>query len=117
MDKGRAVATFIDPLEINDKSGRIMLGVRHYLCAEKGKDMIRDDFMGFILEVCIIDAEVGVEPVDLASDEFARNKALEKGKISDRLIRHWIDVTQTLLATSSSTRARCSSLPLKTGVV
>lgn len=80
MDKGRAVATFIDPLEINDKSGRIMLGVRHYLCAEKGKDMIRDDFMGFILEVCIIDAEVGVEPVDLASDEFARNKALEKGK-------------------------------------
>jgi hypothetical protein len=36
--------------------------------------------MGFILEVSIIDAEVGVEPVDFSSDEFMGNKALGKRK-------------------------------------
>jgi hypothetical protein len=42
VDEGRAVATLIDPLEINDKSRGIMFGVRHYLCTKEGKDMIGD---------------------------------------------------------------------------
>lgn len=97
-----------------------MLGVRHYLGAEQGDDMVGDDFMGFVLEVGIIDTEVRIEPVDFSSDEFARDEALRDSEIGDRIMSHWFRVSrdyQTLPATSCSTSARCSSLPWNTGVV
>lgn len=55
-----------------------MLGVRQDLRTEERDDVIRDDTSGFVLEVGVVDAEVGVEPVDLASDELAWNEPLRK---------------------------------------
>jgi hypothetical protein len=38
--------------------------------------MIGYDLSRFIQEICVIDAEVGVEPPDLVGDEFVGYKAL-----------------------------------------
>ena len=38
--------------------------------------MIRDDFNGLVKEVCVIDAEVRVEPLDLMCYELPRDEAL-----------------------------------------
>lgn len=69
----------------------------------------------FILEIGIIDSEVGVEPVDFAGDELLGNEALE-----DEEGQKWNceleESEETFAATSAWTWARCSSLPLNTGV-
>ena len=38
--------------------------------------MVRYDLSRFILKVGVVDAEVGVEPLDLIGDKFTRNKSL-----------------------------------------
>jgi hypothetical protein len=54
--------------------------------------MIRYDLPRFILEVGVVDAEVGVEPLHLVGDEFAWDKPLElSGTISQSLIYHQSD--------------------------
>ena len=113
MDKGRAIAVLVDALEIDDELAWIVLGVGHDLRREEGNNMVRNDLAGFALEVRVVDAKVCVEPIDLASDEFAGNKAL------DTVLAVRIDGIEqlTLAATSCSTSVRCSSLPLNTGVV
>jgi hypothetical protein len=117
MDERRAL--LVDFLKVNDKLARIMLGVRQDLRTEQSDDVIRNDASGLVLEVGVVNTEVSVEPVDLAGDELARNKAL--GIVSEdpsRVSRRWHKIRlRTFAATSFSTRARCSSLPLKTGVV
>lgn len=78
MDKSRPVSLLIDLLEINDEFARVVLGVCKYLCTEQSNDMVADHVdIGFILEIRIIDSEVGVEPVDFAGDELLGDEALE----------------------------------------
>jgi hypothetical protein len=80
--------------------------------------MVCDDLATLGLEVGVVDAEAIVEPVYFAFDEIAGDEALREG---DRMVR--IDGSsgerqvRTLVAMSCSTCARCSSLPLKMGVV
>ena len=80
--------------------------------------MVRDDFARFALEISIVDAEAGVKPFDFVRNELAGNKTLWEKPIlrGPRLVnirtRH-----QTFSMTAFSTRVRCSSLPLNTGVV
>ena len=60
-----------------------MFGIGQNFCPKQGYDMIRYDFPRFILEVGVVDAEVGVEPSHLVGDEFAWDKSLElSGTIS-----------------------------------
>lgn len=66
MDEGGSIALLVNFLEVDDKTFRIVLGVRQNLRAEQGNDVIGDDTPGFVLEIGIVDAKVGVEPVDLA---------------------------------------------------
>lgn len=53
-----------------------MLGEGENLCAKEGEYMIRDDRHGFILEIRVVDAQVGVKPVDLVGNELSGNEAL-----------------------------------------
>jgi hypothetical protein len=53
-----------------------MFSISQNLCSKQGYDMIRYDFPRFILEVGVVDAEVGVEPPHLVGDEFAWDKPL-----------------------------------------
>ena len=54
-----------------------MLGIGQNFCSKQGYDMIRYDLPRFILEVGVVDAEVGVEPSHLVGDEFAWDKTLD----------------------------------------
>lgn len=76
MNERRAVAVLVDFLQVNNKLSLIMLRVCQDLGSKQGNDMVRDDLARFILEVGIVDAEVGVKPVDFACDELAGDEAL-----------------------------------------
>ena len=54
-----------------------MFGIGQNFRSKQGYDMIRYDLTRFILEVCVVDAEVAVEPSHLVGDEFAWDKPLE----------------------------------------
>jgi hypothetical protein len=94
-----------------------MFGIRQDLCSKQSYDMIRYDLPRFVLEVGVVDAEVAVEPLHLVGDEFAWDKSLELPGVSCLSTPKRFKRDKTLAATSCSTRVRCSSLPLKTGVV
>ena len=53
-----------------------MLGVSEDLGAKEGDNVIRDDSACFTLEIGVVDAEVGVKPIDFVCDELAGNKSL-----------------------------------------
>jgi len=76
VNEGRAVARIINLLEINDELGRVVFGVGEDLGTEESDDVARDDLNALVAEVCIIDAKVGVEPIDLVCDKFVWDKAL-----------------------------------------
>jgi hypothetical protein len=74
MDEDGAV--LVDLLQVDDELGRIMLGVGENLCTEESDDMIRDHWDGLVAEIRIVDAQLGVKPVDLVRDEFSGDEAL-----------------------------------------
>lgn len=76
MNECRAIAALVDLLQVDNKFRGIMFGVRHYLGAEEGNNVVGNDLAGFILEVGVVNTEVGVEPIDFASNEFTRNETL-----------------------------------------
>ena len=76
VNKGGAVSFLVDALKIDDKLGRVVLCEREDFGAKEGHDVIGDDGGGFDLEIRVVDAEVGVEPVDLVGDELAGDEAL-----------------------------------------
>jgi hypothetical protein len=78
--------------------------------------MVGDDLLRLVLEIGVVDAKMGVEPVDFIFDKVLGNESLSHmGELM------WPNnpstSTLTFSATACSTRARCSSLPLKTGVL
>lgn len=76
MNKSSAVSFLVDSLEVDDQLVRVVLGVGEHFGAEEGDDVIGYDGRGFVLEIRVVDAEVGVEPVDLVGDQFARDETL-----------------------------------------
>ena len=76
MNERRAIALLIDFLQVNNELTRIMLRICQDLGSKQGNDMVRDDLARFILEVGVVNAEIGVKPVDFACDELAGNEAL-----------------------------------------
>ena len=76
VDEGRAVSGLIDLLEVDHELRRVVLGVREHLRAEERDDVVGDDLHGLGLEVRVVDAEVGVEPVDLVCGKLPRDEAL-----------------------------------------
>lgn len=76
MNEGSAVPLVIDSLEVNYKFAGVLFGISDDFCTEQGDDMVRDNFPRFILKVSVVDAEVGIEPVDFIRDEIAWNKPL-----------------------------------------
>ena len=97
-----------------------MLGICEYLRAKEGNDMIRDDLNGLVTEVCVIDSEVSIEPLDFVRNELPRDESLVCGGRKTRWHNSRMPVvsdTRTFAAMFSWTFARCSSFPLKTGVV
>jgi hypothetical protein len=93
-----------------------MLGICEYFRSEEANDMIRDDLNRFVSEVGVIDSEVSVEPLDLMCNELPRDEPLVRKDLV-RSLGYCMSETRTFAATFSWTFARCSSLPLKTGVV
>ena len=53
-----------------------MLGVGENLCTEEGDDMIRDDWDGFVAEISVVDAQLGVKPVDFIWDKLSGDETL-----------------------------------------
>ena len=68
-----------DLLQINDKFGRVVLCVGENFCAKEGDDMIRDYWDGLVAEVSIVDAQLGVKPVDFVGNEFSGDETLRMG--------------------------------------
>ena len=56
-----------------------MLGVCENLCAKESDDMIRDYWDGLVAEVSVVDAQLGVKPVDFIRDELSRDETLWMG--------------------------------------
>lgn len=56
MNECRAIALFIDFLQIDDQGGRVMFRVREDFCAKEGDDVIRYNFTRLVLKICIIDS-------------------------------------------------------------
>ena len=76
VDEGRAIPVLVNTFEVNYKLAGVVLGERHNLGTKESDNMVGDDFARFILEVCVVDAEVCVEPVDFVCDKLARDKPL-----------------------------------------
>jgi hypothetical protein len=76
MNKSRASSAVVDLLEVDDKTVHVVLGIRLDLCGIQGDDMVADDRGALVGEIRVVDAQVGVEPRDLAMDQRGRNKAL-----------------------------------------
>ena len=53
-----------------------MLGKCEYFGTKEAKDMICDDLNRLVTEVGVIDAEVGVEPLDLMRYKLPRDEPL-----------------------------------------
>lgn len=79
MNECRPLSLVVNSLQINDKVGRIALGIRYDFRSEEGYDMVGYDLTRFLLEIGVVDAEVEVEPVNFACNEIAGYKALERG--------------------------------------
>ncbi len=114
MNERRAI--FVNLLQVDDELARVVLRVRKDLGSKQSNDVITDDLTSLILEISIVDAEVGVEPVDFVGNQFRRNEALHDEIESDTTMDEGCSY-RTLAATSAWTNARCSSLPLNTGVL
>lgn len=78
MDEGCAIPLVINPLKINDEFGRIFPREGHNLSAEQGDNMVRDDLLGLILKISVVDSEIGVEPVNFVFDKVLGNKPLSQ---------------------------------------
>lgn len=76
MDESCPITLFIDLFQVDDQGAGIALGVGEDFGAKEGDDMIRDDLSGFVLEISVVDSEVGVEPMDFAGDELSGDEAL-----------------------------------------
>ena len=81
VDERRAISVLIDLLEVDHELRGVVFGVREYLGAEEGDNMVRDDLDGLGLEIGIVDAKMAVEPVDLVRDELAGNEALKMERV------------------------------------
>ena len=79
MDEGSAVPLVINSLKVNDEFAGILLSISDDFCAEQGDDVVRDNFPRFVLKVSVVDAEVGIEPIDFIRNEIAWNKPLSAG--------------------------------------
>lgn len=70
MDECRAIPVGVDPFEIDNELARVMLCVRKNLGTEQGDNMVANDVeVRNVVEVCIVDTEMTVEPVDFVGDE------------------------------------------------
>lgn len=76
MNKSSAISFVVDSLEIDNKLGRVVLGEGKHFGAKEGDDVIGYDRGRLILKVRVVDAELGVEPVDFVGDQLAGDKAL-----------------------------------------
>jgi len=66
MNKSCAISFVIDPLEVDDEVTVAALREGKYLSTKQRHDMIRYHRCRFSLKVSVIDAELSVEPGDLA---------------------------------------------------
>ena len=78
MDERGAISFGVDLFEVDDEFGRVMLGICKHFGAKEGDDMIRDDLDGLVAEIGVINAEVGVKPVDFIRYKLAGNETLEE---------------------------------------
>jgi hypothetical protein len=116
VNKRGAISLGVDLFEVDDEFGWIMLGICQYFGAKEGDNMVRDDLDRLVPEVGVIDTEVCVKPLNLVHYERVGNETLEA---KDELL-FCLDMRAAALAfpaTISWTLARCSALPLNTGVL
>lgn len=84
MNESCPASVLVDFLKVDHKFTGIMLRICHDLGAKQCDYMIRNDLGRFILEVCIVDTKIRVEPVNFSGDEFARDEALNDKLARDR---------------------------------
>lgn len=82
MDKGRATSFLTDLLEFNIKIVGIAFRICHDLGPIQCDNVVGDDLYRLVLKIGIIDAKVTIEPSDLASNELARDEALDKNHVN-----------------------------------
>ena len=68
MDKGCAFTVVVDMFEIDYELGGVVLGVCKDLGPVERNDEVGDDLNRLRGEVCIVDAEVCIEPSHLICD-------------------------------------------------
>ena len=76
MDKGCAFTIVVDVLEIDYELGGVVLGVCKDLGSVERNDVVGDDLNRLRGEVCIVDAQMGIEPINFICNKLARNETL-----------------------------------------
>ncbi len=82
MDKRCSTTVLVDLLELDNEIAWITFCVCNNLGAKQCDNVVRDTLYSFVLKISIIYAKVIVEPSDLASNELARDEALDKNNVN-----------------------------------
>ena len=78
MDERGTVPALIDLLEVDHQLRRVVFGVCKHLGAEECDNMVGNDLYRLCLKVIVVDAEVGVEPINFVRDQLAGDETLIK---------------------------------------
>lgn len=76
VNKSSAVSFFVDSFKVDNKLGGVVLCERQHFGTKESDDVIGYHGGGFILEISVVYAEMGVEPVDLVGDQLAGDETL-----------------------------------------
>lgn len=74
MDENCTV--LVDLLQVDDELCGIVLGIGENFCTKESDDMIRDHWDRLVAEVSVVNAELGVKPVDFVRDKLSRDETL-----------------------------------------
>lgn len=82
MDKRCSTTVLIDLFEIDNEIGWIAFCVCNDLGPKQCDNVVGDNLHSFVLKISIVDTKVIVKPSDLASNELARDEALDKNNVN-----------------------------------
>jgi hypothetical protein len=82
MDKRCSTTVLVDLLELDNEITWITFCVCNDLGTKQCDNVVGDNLYTFVLKISIIDTKVIVEPSDLASNELARDEALDKNNVN-----------------------------------
>jgi hypothetical protein len=92
----------VDLLQVDDEFSGIVLGIGENLCTKESDNVIRDYLDGLVAKISVVDAQLGVKPVDFIRDELSWDETLRWVSIKIECAAASLEATScTLDATST----------------